>query len=83
MPRRAQLPDPNDRSPNSPITIVPQAAVLDIHNREHPDDRRQRVNDTVKERFIKIAQDASWKEVKFAGNQATLEADVVLRERKP
>ena len=78
MPRPFELPDPNDRSVNEPTAIMSSRQVLGLYNQENPDDRKERVVDSVKEWLEEHAENAGWDEVEFSGSQAILTANISL-----
>ncbi len=78
MARPFVFPDPKDRSVNSPTTIISSAQVLGNYNQEHPDNKRERVTDVVKEWFQEQAKEEGWSESEFHGSDCLLVADVKL-----
>lgn len=81
MPRPFELPDPNDRSVNEPTAIMSSRQVLGLYNQENPEDKKERVVDSVKEWLVNYAKQASWATVEFSGSQAILTANIsVLRD---
>lgn len=82
MPRPFLAPDPGYRSPNEPTTIVSSAQVLGLYNQEHPDDKRERVSEHVKQWYVSEMTKLGWAAATFHGSQCVLEANVVLRKQK-
>ena len=76
MPRRYKMPDPDDRSPNNPAIILEDKAILDIYNRDHPDEQRQNVTEVVKTHIIGKALEEGWTKGTPVGNKILLEADI-------
>lgn len=82
MPRKFVDPVPEDRSVNAPSYIASGAQVLGLYNQHHKDERRERVNDTVKDWFSHRMTSLGWAKVSFSGNQAILEANISLKKPK-
>ncbi|WP_302556585.1 hypothetical protein AB9L13_02085 [Desulfovibrio piger] len=80
MPRPFVLPDVNDRSINNPTTIMSNKQVLGLYNQENPDDKKERVVDSVKEWFEEYALSEGWSSVDFSGSQAILTANVIIAQ---
>lgn len=78
MPRPFELPDPNDRSVNEPTAIMSSRQVLGLYNQENPDDKKERVVDSVKEWLESHAKQAGWAASKFSGSQAILTANITV-----
>ena len=78
MPRPFELPDPNDRSVNEPTAIMSSRQVLGLYNQENPEDKKERVVDSVKEWLIDHAQSVGWDDVDFSGSQAILTANITV-----
>ncbi|WP_162617855.1 hypothetical protein [Salinicola halophilus] len=76
MARPYIFPDPKDRSPNEPTIALNQQKVLGIYNQHHPEDRREKVTDPVKEWFRDEANRQGWKEATFHGSVCVLSVDV-------
>lgn len=67
------FPDPNDRSPNTPIDTVPGVKVLELYNRCHKDDKMQKVTTKVQNWMTETAKTQySWDSVEFAGSECIL-----------
>lgn len=78
MPRPFELPDPNDRSVNEPTAIMSSRQVLGLYNQENPDDKKERVVDSVKEWLERHAAQAGWATTEFSGSQAILTANITV-----
>lgn len=76
MPRPFELPDPNDRSVNEPTAIMSSRQVLGYYNQQNPEEKKERVVDSVKIFIESQAKDAGWDKVEFSGSQAILTAKV-------
>ena len=79
---RFRLPDPKDRSCNEPSTIASSTQVLGLYNQENPEDKKERVVDSVKTWYKDIALQGGWHKASFTGGQCHLTANVKL-EPKP
>lgn len=71
MARRLVLPDPNDRSKNSPFVDVDHNKVLAIYNQE-TGEGAQRVTDKVRDWFTQWALSAGWDLAEFSGTHCRL-----------
>lgn len=80
MARPFLMPDPKDRSPNSPSVLVNSTQILGYFNQCNTGKRQQNVTEPVKECFKKEAEAAGWSSVTFAGNQCVLHANVTLNK---
>ena len=80
MARKVVAPVPEDRSVNAPSFIASAPQVLGLYNQAHKDDKRERVNDTVKNWYREKMYSLGWDKVTFSGNQAILEANISLKK---
>ena len=80
MPRPYVMPDPDDRSINEPAKIVSSAHVLGLYNQSTPNDRKERVVESVQQWFEKEALNSGWEKATFDGSQCVLE--VTLSRKK-
>lgn len=72
------MPDPDDRSPNQPHTIVERQAVLGLFNQSHPGAEAQNVTQNVRDWFETEAKAEGWAEIIWVDNNtAMLKANVV------
>jgi hypothetical protein len=78
MARPYSMPDPRDRSVNSPSIIVKAAQVLGYYNAVNKDDKKERVVDSVKKWYIEQAKKEGWAKASFHGSDCLLEASVKL-----
>lgn len=64
------FPDPDDRSPNNPLTTLENRQVLGLYNQAHPDEEdMQKVTAKVREWIIKTGKEQGWDEIEFAGSE--------------
>ncbi len=80
MPRPFDLPDVNDRSVNAPTAIMSGRQVLGLFNQVHPDDKKERVVDSVKDWLEREAKESGWATVDFSGSQAILTANISVNK---
>lgn len=73
-----RMPDPKDRSCNEPSIIASSVKVLGLYNQENPEDKKERVVDSVKEWYKDQALDDGWHDASFTGNQCHLTANIKL-----
>ncbi len=68
------FPDPNNCSPNAPVSTVPGEKVVELYNRYHEkDERMQKVTTKVQNWLIsKAKNEYSWDSVEFAGSESIL-----------
>lgn len=67
MPRRYVFPDPDDRSPNTPMVVMSQVKVTGLYNQDHPEDQDMKnVTEKVKEWITRTAQEYGWDSISFA-----------------
>jgi hypothetical protein len=78
MARPFITPDPNDRSVNAPSLIVSAPQILGLFNQENPDEKKERVVDSVKDWYKSRMESEGWSTVMFHGNQVVLSVNVVL-----
>ncbi len=71
MARPLVLPDPNDRSKNSPFVDVDNNRVLGIYN-QNTGEGAQRVTDKVRDWFTQYVQSAGWDLAEFSGTHCRL-----------
>lgn len=77
MAKPFSVPDPKDRSINEPSVIVSAKNVLGLFNQEHdPEDRKERIVDSVKEWYTDRMKQEGWDTVEFHGNQCVLTAKI-------
>ena len=82
MARPYIAPDPKDRSVNEPSFIVSSAQIIGLHNQENPNDKKERVVESVKEWYVNRMKKEGWDKVEFHGNQCVLQAEVELKNSK-
>lgn len=78
MARPFQVPDPKDRSVNEPTQVISAAQVLGLYNQENPDNKKERVVDSVKDWYKSRMLTVGWNGADFHGNQCVLTANVRL-----
>jgi hypothetical protein len=78
MARPFVIPDPRDRSPNSPTIIVSCIQVLGFYNQENSHDTKSRVVEKVQDFFKEKAENLGWHKATFHGNQCLLEVNVQI-----
>jgi hypothetical protein len=59
------MPDPKDRSVNSPSYIANADQVLGYYNAHNKDEKKERVVDSVKKWYVDKAQKEGWKRPPF------------------
>lgn len=72
MPRRYEWPDPKDRSPNNPHTLLEREAVLDLYRRAFPREDVSYLTDKIKDWFVEAAKRRGWDDVIWADQAAVL-----------
>ncbi|MCY4152046.1 MAG: hypothetical protein OXE94_07405 [Aestuariivita sp.] len=83
MPRKNELPDPNNRSPNEPSVIVTPKTIIDVVNSGRDSaDKVKNVTQPVIKEFIKEAKRAGWDNVQPHGNQCVLINEAVMNSVK-
>ena len=92
MPKHFELPDPNDRTVNSPLVLLSGELVLGLCNlhaqlKEIKDGKTvngiTRLNESIKNWFILEMEARGWCSVEFFGNQCLLRADVKVHVHSP
>lgn len=78
MGRPFLLPDPKDRSVNTPSCVVSPNQILGYYNQENKEDRKERIVDSVKEWYTTTALENGWAKADFHGNQCVLHANIKL-----
>ena len=81
MARHYLIPDPQDRSVNSPSIIVNSQKVLSYYNAKNKSDQKERVVDSVKNWYIKEAKKEGWHYATFHGSDCLLEVDVKIDDK--
>jgi hypothetical protein len=71
MPRPFTFPDPDDRSPNNPSTLVSNTQVLGLY-KTGTGEKMQRVTEKVSKWFEDEAKKKGWSDAKFSGGQCFL-----------
>lgn len=71
MPRPYSFPDPNDRSPNNPSTILSSEQVLGLYKRG-TGEKMEKVTEKVRNWIIDQAKAMGWDEGFFSGGQCVL-----------
>ncbi len=72
MAKPHSIPDPNDRSVNSPSYIAVSYQVLGYYNAHNKDDKKERVVESVKKWYIKRALEEGWHRASFHGSDCLL-----------
>lgn len=80
MARPFVAPDPKDRSVNEPTRIVSAAQILGLYNQENPEEKKERVVESVKEWYKKTMESEGWSDVNFHGSQCVLHANVTIKK---
>lgn len=80
MARPFIIPDPNDRSVNSPSIIVKSPQIVGYYNSLNKGDTKERVVESVKAWYIKKAKEAGWEKATFHGSDCLLEVNVTLKK---
>lgn len=80
MSRPFIVPDPNDRSVNSPSIIVKSTQILGYYNSLNKDDKKERVVDSLKTWYKQKAKETGWKKATFHGSDCLLEVKVALKK---
>ncbi len=78
MSRPYSMPDPKDRSVNSPSIIAKAPQILGLYNSQHKNAKKERVVDSVKEWYSEQALNEGWTSATFHGSECLLEASVQL-----
>lgn len=77
MPRPFIMPDPKDRSVNEPTKVVSAIQVLGLYN-QITGEKKERIVDSVKDRYKQTMIENGWGDAVFHGNQCVLTANVKL-----
>lgn len=75
------IPDPKDRSVNSPSYIVNATQVLSYYNSNNKDDKKERVVESVKKWYSEKAKEEGWQKASFHGSDCLLEVTVQLTSK--
>ena len=81
MPKPHAMPDPKDRSVNSPSYIADSAKVLGHYNANNKEDKKERVVESVKKWYIESALKEGWHRATFHGSDCLLEVNVELTKK--
>lgn len=80
MAKPHSMPDPKDRSVNSPSYIADSSQVLGYYNAHNKEDKKERVVDSVKNWYVDSALREGWSKAVFHGSDCLLEANVELKK---
>ncbi|WP_290519535.1 hypothetical protein [Alcanivorax sp.] len=81
MAKPHSMPDPKDRSVNSPSYIASAAQVLGYYNAHNKGEKKERVVGSVKDWYIDKAKKEGWEKATFHGSDCLLEVTVALKEK--
>jgi len=81
MAKPHSMPDPNDRSVNSPSYIADASQVLGYYNAHNKDDKKERVVESVKKWYVENALKEGWHKASFHGSDCLLEVNVELKKK--
>jgi uncharacterized protein (DUF2235 family) len=72
MARRYEWPDPKDRSPNNPHTLLEREAVIDLYRQGTGNEDAKNLTEAIKEWFVGEAKERGWDDVTWADQTAVL-----------
>jgi uncharacterized protein (DUF2235 family) len=72
MARRYEWPDPKDRSPNNPHTLLEREAVIDLYRQGTGNEDAKNLTEAIKEWFVGEAKKRGWDDVTWADQTAVL-----------
>jgi hypothetical protein len=72
MARRYEWPDPKDRSPNNPHTLLEREAVIDLYRQGSGDESAKNLTDAIKNWFESEAKVRGWDDVTWADQSAVM-----------
>jgi hypothetical protein len=72
MARRYEWPDPKDRSPNHPHTLLEREAVIDLYRQGTGVEDAKNLTETIKRWFEEEAEQRGWDGVTWADQSAVL-----------
>jgi hypothetical protein len=72
MARRYEWPDPKDRSPNQPETLLEREAVIDLYRQGTGDESAKYLTESIKRWFEEEAKKRGWDSVTWVNQKAVL-----------
>jgi len=72
MARRFEWPDPKDRSPNNPHTLLEREAVIDLYRQGSSDENAKNLTEAIKTWFVGEANSRGWDDVTWADQSAVM-----------
>ena len=81
MAKPHSMPDPKDRSVNSPSCIAKGNQVLGYYNAHHKDEKKERVVESVKKWYVDQAKKEGWEKANFHGSDCLLEVSVEVKKK--
>lgn len=81
MAKPYSIPDPKDRSVNSPSCIVNATQVLSYYNSQNKEDKKERVVESVKKWYSDQAKLEGWEKASFHGSDCLLEVTVEIKSK--
>jgi hypothetical protein len=72
MARRYEWPDPKDRSPNHPYTLLEREAVIDLYRQGTGDEGVRNLTESIKKWFEEEAKKRGWDSVTWVEQCAVL-----------